>query len=730
MWRQPGRPPFAFLGRDGDGRGVVALTVSTEGEPPEGATALSGIVEARLSRRALLHRVVPSWDFVRASVLVTSPEEGALAADALVHALQDPLSPSEAGDARPKREALATRRLGTPELAVHARCRGEPFATVAATVPAELAEPRLEALRRSAAREGRVAFGAVGGPALRRAVEGVLARGPAWSKAPPLRFSLGGKGARSYPTDGAVVVHVALEAPTGPGASRAALALGAPRGALPALAAREGARIDGIFGVAHLGAGCIDLTLELPDGATPLQAARLAAWSLSEAQAALGVARTEDRPPPPPDARDAAEQAALFALSDDGEARSRPGSQVTLGLPRGRPAPLDLEGELSREAAPPPPMDLRARAEPGQSEAWMLVASPCAAEDEGAADAGLAAAAVTASAAAARSDDLSLEPWITPTAIGVLAHGAARPGEAGKAHLRRLADAAAFAMGGPPTSRAAAEARTRLFTSSATDEGRTRARLAHALSPGRPGRFLPTGTEASLARASDEAIRARARALAEGPLRAALLSPDLEASREVADALARYRLGGGHVPCAAGASPPLRGLLEVPRSAGAELYFATAIPSADTRGAVALDALASLLGPGLGHDGSLARRLEARATLIESHVVPFGDQRALIVRVGTRPSLVDEVLLASREVLGGIGRLPDPVLEAQLRRAEASATSEGMDPRRRLAALFAGRDLAAPRPRLTAAELRSAADRLFAATALTVVVGRPGAARP
>ncbi len=99
----------------------------------------------------------------------------------------------------------------------------------------------------------------------------------------------------------------------------------------------------------------------------------------------------------------------------------------------------ELEAQPARA-----PIETRLRAEPGQSELWLLLGSPCGTLAESNDNAGQSALALTM-AAHATSADVALEPWITPDAVGLLAHAPRRALESATEQAERVARALARA---------------------------------------------------------------------------------------------------------------------------------------------------------------------------------------------------------------------------------------------------------------------------------------------
>src|SRR5690606_23902116 len=87
-------------------------------------------------------------------------------------------------------------------------------------------------------------------------------------------------------------------------------------------------------------------------------------------------------------------------------------------------------------------LPVNSRDETGQAEVWALLATPCGTLPEAADESGLRALTVSA---LARDFDgrhgVTLEPWVSPTGIGLIAHGPARSGESVARHAERIARA-------------------------------------------------------------------------------------------------------------------------------------------------------------------------------------------------------------------------------------------------------------------------------------------------
>lgn len=706
--REPGRPALGFS-IDEKPAGAVTVLLLTEGSSSE---AVAALLETRLGRDGLAPRLVVRADSVEATLLVAGPEETARALTALRVGITRPVAADDEGALRRLTErAKASLQEHETHLPLPARCLGAPTAPEAAG-PTTLAD--LERARRAAATLQRASVGVAGSTRAVEAAQRALREGSAWPEeaAPPFTLDpspppTAGAGPRPH----TLRLHVSLETRSGASAARAAGALGRPSAPLARLVAREGGKVVRVAGVPHLGGGCLDLELALPLELPPARAARLVARAEALARTAEAAPPTREAPPQAPS--EAAQEAALRAAVS--ARRTAPLRAYLSTFPAMEVAPAPRAAQV----APP-----RVQAGPGP-ETWVLLASPCGATDESEDDAGFAAVAMAAAASAApTTDGASVEPWITPTAMGLVAHGPPRAGEAPKATRQRLVALAASALAAPAPRRAMDAARARAIAAASSSGARGLAAVSDALLPGRVALVLPSGTATSLARASDEALRERAVALSEGPLQAAVLAPvvDVGAAREAAEVLLAFALGSG-----VGASPPgcrelpqvplpsaAHALAEVPHG-GDESEVLLLFPAPSGAPDVALDGLAELVA-----EGGLAGELGARATHLRLEVVPVAASRALAVRFVTPGGArgAREAILAARTFLArppsdrAIVRLTE-LAEVRRRRAD-------QDPRALLGRLLVG----APARPLSPAALRAAATALFASGGLAAIVGR------
>jgi hypothetical protein len=375
--------------------------------------------------------------------------------------------------------------------------------------------------------------------------------------------------------------------------------------------------------------------------------------------------------------------------------------------------------------------------EAGQGEVWVLLASPCGTDAEGDGDAGLSALVAFATAAgdipAGNAGDVSLEPWVTPDGVGLLAHGPPRDAEGPRAHARRLADAVgrAFASG-PAAPKAIARARAQ----AARLASPAFAELASALAPRHPTWIAPFGREDVTLRASDAAVLARAEALRSGPLRLATLANTDEAQGDAAllavDRWAPRR--ATDAPRACPTSPP-----RLPARPGT--YAARARP-----GALPEAWLAYPLAPdGVDRDAAelIAAALDGRGGLLEkalggasptavaesaqARVVGYPRAPALVIRLTARDAELDGAVLQARALVDRVraGGLVAVDHERGGRALARAAVQAALDPRARLVATFRGEPIARAERLPTLDRVRQVAAHTLVEDAMVVVAARP-----
>ncbi|WP_394820551.1 hypothetical protein [Pendulispora albinea] len=416
----------------------------------------------------------------------------------------------------------------------------------------------------------------------------------------------------------------------------------------------------------------------------------------------------------------------------------------------GMSATMRTELERALAAWRDPVVEPRIRVERGQSDLWVLLASPCGTVPEVDADAGLGAvfALIAAERAQSRTDpSLTIEPWASGDAIGLIAHGPALAGEAPLAHARRIGDAVARSFVQPPDLGLAARARAALLASAIRPDpelrgfprptfnaaqSRALVALAHAVVPGHPSWFSPSGSLEALARSSDGALLARATGLRNGPLRVAVLAnEDAAQATAAARAVDRWlprRPGETRVCSAPSEPPPPRpGTYTVDLvGAPSEAWLALPLARGDERAAQMARFFALALD---GDDGLLARAVggPGLARAWSAKVVGPSRGPALVLRITSAEGALDAAVAQTRALLD---RLRQRGLEESDRQRAISARARTelralLEPHGRLLGLFrdgAASQIPAP-PSLDA--LRSFAANALRDDALVIVAARP-----
>ena len=757
-----GRPPVVLVAREGDPATAIAFAVTTvdlgwdaTGDDPEPATALAGLVEARLRKHGLDAEVTPSWDGLRATALAPSAGDATRIAGVMREAFLEAATPDDLPAARKKLVALGQRPLRDESLVRFARCTGEPHAPPARAGKdyGDVDVARLERWRAAAFGLGRVAVAVTGVRATGEAVATAVLRGPEWHAG----AALAGRAAAESGVDvvesvldAVPTVHLTLDVGTSSAAVDVAEALGDAHGPL---AARLGEldvpfRIREVTGGAHAHGGCVGVILET---ATPPLPGRAASHDLAarvadaialvnlEASAHFAEAGTtrDGRllARRSGDARSSAERAAWWALVDHTTSK---GSSVVLAIPSrrgtGEAAPTRdaLATALTSATATwnHPVVESRAKIEAGQGEAWVLLASPCGTASETEAESGLSAlfAAAAATATESRTDGASVEPWVTSDGVGVVVHGPPVPGESATAHARRLADIAGRAFAAAPiVSTTLGRARANLLRRDARNDGAAMSVLASALAPSHPSWIVPWGASEPIARSADAAVLVRAQALRGGPLRLAILAnsdgTQVEAALQAADRWVPRRTGETRAckPSSTGA-PSVPGTYAAPLRPGAmpEAFLAYPFAPGDEAALSTAEVLANAL------DGEpLAKAVGPLARESSVRVIGWPRAPALAVRVVAPQASLDEAVMQARALVDGWHRngLAAPELERAILSTARAGLHELLDPRARIVATWRGD--ARPARHVTAEDTRAFAQKVLGEESMIVVAARP-----
>jgi hypothetical protein len=738
----------ALVVRDGDPHGAfAALMITAAGS--YASTGLAAVLESRLQKAgfaAIASRA--DRDSVRLRILLDTKEQATGFMEATQKALAQPIvagSP-EVGLATRRIAALKRHPLEAPIVAAIARCTGElgalgnePAIDPASTDGVAL----LESARAATYAANRVAFGAVGNATLTASVVDALRRADEWPNGTAfdtawISSDSTGAYAGAGVSAGTARATVALATRRAQNAVTAAQSLGAPDSAL---AARLRAlslpfRVVESTATARLRGGCVALTLETSRSGPGIEeataiAVQVVRQEVERAQSASVSASFRDRGPflgdvaakavrAAGDPRDAAELAAVWSVTQPAAPNDKESLTVALALPPPNLDPRDASADLGSQAQlstqrlsaamtqidkawSTPVLERRDRVERGQGELWVLVASPCGTASEGEADSGLSALAVTAALAARGHETrgVSLEPWIAPDGIGVLAHAQRAPGETSGLLTARVADevartlvSAPFAAG--PFSSARGVLLDRVGNGISAD-GRALDVFAGAVAPSHPSWVGPLGSWDELAKVGAEGASLRWSALTSGPLRVAVLAnEDAQQADQVARIVDRVLIRTTDQPRACPAvetAPTARsGTLEVSLpSSSSSSQALLGFPISPQGGADS--ALAEMTLAGLsGADGWLAKALASSSLGATAQARLLGGTRAaaLVVDLRAPDSQLDA---AVAQVRGLLQRLRQgAILQADLDRSAAQRDKwdldASLDPRRRLVDLW------------------------------------------
>jgi hypothetical protein len=548
------RPRLTLVSREGDPKPAVVVTVATD-LPPVATTALSAVVEERLKRSGfdLTTRVDRSAFRLEWLAGDAARLEGFFAAVAL--AFSQPITAGSPELAAASQRLVSLRRnpLDAPEIIPIAACTGrlgiagnEPVADVASAAGARDAEQ----WRRSALHAARTSVAAVGTAPFCMAAARALETTDGWAAGAPVTDAwpaadTAGTYLLAGSRPGTARLSLAVRVGDVHAAIAAAERLGAPDSALRARLPNlpHPFRAVEIAGVARPRGGCVSVTLETASpvrGQSSLESAAALAAAVVHQEIRLelagpsstGVATRQILSAT--DSREAASRAAWWALAGS-VAGMPPRSAIALGYPAGAEQQAGgrarFEAELGRALAMTsvPITERRMAVERGQGEFWLLLASPCGAAEEGSYDAGATALAALAVAGAHRTGDVSLEPWIAADGIGVIAHAPLLDhGETPAALARRVAAAAARTIAATALS-AESIAAARAFALEHLEltmgrQGRAFEQFTSAVVRDHPSWLEPFGVWSQVAGEGLQTARLRWQAVANGPIRLAVLA--------------------------------------------------------------------------------------------------------------------------------------------------------------------------------------------------------------
>ncbi|HMJ56456.1 MAG TPA: hypothetical protein VK540_30525 [Polyangiaceae bacterium] len=790
-------PNMVRIVRDGDPRPAVAMVVETS-SGSYASTALAALLEARLARAGFAGTDSRAdRDSFRVRTLVESPTRAVEFVAAARAALAGRVTAGSPEFALVVRRVAALRRhpLEAPIAQAVARCTGELGVLPSdASIDPSTSEgvAQLEATRGAAYGASQVAFAAVGAQALVDAAAGAVHRGEAWPRGTAPEGALlaedqVGVHASSERAPGTARLTLAVPTPSADTAAAASRRAGDPEGPLVTrlrsltvpfrlVEARASARPRG---------GCLSVTLETARATPAHLVADGAALATTLVRQELDLARSSSNEPGmergaagwplgpagraavrlASDPREAAELGALWSLSTPGSADDKPSYAIALALPSptadAREATLEtgviaqaarrFSAALERAAAAwnAPAIERMGRLERGQGELWLVLASPCGALAEGSSDPGTTALALMAALAAqpGSARGVTLEPWVAPDGVGVVAHAARAPGESMSGLTARVAEEAAQVLVAAPFSSAAlATARAVLLNrmgDGIAAEGRAMSALAAALVPGHPSWLAPFGAWEELANASVDAASVRWSTLAGGPLRLAVLANESEEQTDLAArTVDRWLVRGidGARACAA-VEPPgaaKSGTVQVTLPSSAPPVWQALLgfpvpPSGTAEGAMGELTLAGLSGP----DGWLGRATAAvsLAATAQARLVGGARAAALVIDIRAPEATLDAAVAQVRALLQRLrqGAIAPTDLERSQALRERWDLEASLDPRRRLLSLWREPRLgAASSPAVAPAAVAPSLEgwRAWAANTLSdeklvVVIARP-----
>jgi len=528
------RPLLRLIRRGGDPRGAVALALFPTGGS-RAALGLTALIEGRLRSGGFSELEVEAHSLgVVVGTFVNSPDEAALFMRTARSALLEEVHDGDPALARSVALLGAAKPRASGGSAIDS-CLGQLGAEGRAALEPDFTASSLENLRKRTVNSSRVGFAALGPPALLSAVE--RAHEQAWPEGPVIED----------PIDSAHVVAVgyapggrelrlAMRVADADRALAAARSLSLPGHPLGVrLAALGGRLVPGPVQVTlRPGGACLGLALTQPPGAEAPSLAELASATLvarSELSETLESSTPDDEAPRALLApQSALEAAALAAWTSVRHAPTSVQVQALVELrapatDKTAPSRASFDKALQatekswREHALP----WSGASEPGQSEAWLLVGSRCGTAPEALEEAGFRALALRTMAADFKGfDDVTLEPWLMPDAVGLLGHAPRRSHETPEQHGARLGRAIGRALAGEELD-GRDVATLRATQLDQLGENPARALALSVLSAGQPSILEPWGAPLSVAAASSADLERVRAALVEEPLSVAFL---------------------------------------------------------------------------------------------------------------------------------------------------------------------------------------------------------------
>jgi hypothetical protein len=705
-------PAINLVVRLGDPLSAVAFA-SAHDSGAVASVALSALILTRLAAHGIADVLsVPTESGIELAVLCADAAAARAFIEQVTAALATPVA--ERDDVlrviQEHLSALRSRSFAGKAEADVAECSGELGLLPGASVP-DLSTPagraELEAYRRFAFAARASAFAALGSSDFVNAAASELEDVASWPSGDAADDPWPASDvAETDSAEGARRVSVALRVADANAALSSVRTLTRGR---PVLASRlrsflPGFAVERVAFQARPRGACLRVDLSLPEadpGVTPKEAALAVSLVTEEAHAASSASSgaIEENIIEPSDPRQAAARAAWRALTGQQE----PGPErraVAVSVHPAERAAFNGFAHTLREYETRPqraPLEARLRAEPGQAELWVLLGSPCGTLGESNDNAGQSALALTM-AAHESSAEVELEPWITPDAIGLLAHAPRLPLESANEQAERVARALARALSERSgAGDALAVAQGQLFAATGGIPRPGFARLLDALAPEHSAWLEPRGTWASLVQANRDSVAARGREVLRGPLRVAVLANEDNAQAETATrALERWFAPWRDDPkrCQSNAERPARSgelTISVPDTGNSEsAYLGLPFPSR-LKFEREAEAFAMLLN---APRGPLALALSAASLQASARASIIGGDRAAALVIEIRAS-DDDARKATLEVRRALDRfvaaqVSNDDLAAAQRWAAQRGLGASLDPRRRIVDLWRG----------------------------------------
>jgi len=427
------------------------------------------------------------------------------------------------------------------------------------------------------------------------------------------------------------------------------------------------------------------------------------------------------------DPREVAARAAWWSL-----AAPKPNAPLriatALGLPAGDRAgpPLDpnklgpvYESAQAAQAKQPVGGTIAQRrfaVEPGQGQLWVLLASPCALLNEGPDETGTAAlAALSATLSAPHFPGVTVEPWISPEGVGIIAHGSARrASESAAALAQRVARAVGSTFGNVDhNSSSFTRANRSIIQQLKPAARRYDERLAFAASPNHPAWLLPLGTLLGQLNVDHERVNHRWRTILHAPVRLAVIANvDEQQAQVTAGEVDRWLLPetrGAGCPQVVAVKPPQSGSHTVKSDPAARgrMLLGLIVPAQSEQHRWLAVVLTQALGARAGPLGRALARRVGDATC-STRLVGGPQKTALLIEVLFAPHQLELARKSVIQVLKQLQRtgLARADFDRAVTQTKKRVQEARTDPRVRLAELWAGRRSGPPQTPPTVAAMR------------------------